>query len=110
MWEGMVAGVVAQLVERLFRIQEAWGSTPHYSIFLIFPNSFCSALSRLAASALNHILIIIVFIILMRRIISRNPFTAQINAEFDFISQPDLTTKIERAATAYELHRKRTIK
>lgn len=46
----------------------------------------------------------------MRRIISRNPFTAQINAEFDFISQPDLTTKIERAATAYELHRKRTIK
>ena len=26
-------GVVAQLVERLFRIQEAWGSIPHYSIF-----------------------------------------------------------------------------
>ena len=32
----MLAGVVAQLVERLFRIQEAWGSTPHYSIFFIF--------------------------------------------------------------------------
>lgn len=28
-----LAGVVAQLVERLFRIQEAWGSTPHCSIF-----------------------------------------------------------------------------
>lgn len=30
------AGVVAQLVERLFRIQEAWGSTPHCSIFLLY--------------------------------------------------------------------------
>jgi hypothetical protein len=27
-------GVVAQLVERLICIQEAWGSTPHNSIFL----------------------------------------------------------------------------
>jgi outer membrane lipopolysaccharide assembly protein LptE/RlpB len=27
-------GVVAQLVERLICIQEAWGSTPHNSIFV----------------------------------------------------------------------------
>ena len=29
-----IIGVVAQLVERLICIQEAWGSTPHNSIFL----------------------------------------------------------------------------
>ena len=29
-------GVVAQLVERLICIQEAWGSTPHNSIFFLF--------------------------------------------------------------------------
>lgn len=28
-------GVVAQLVERLICIQEAWGSIPHNSIFFI---------------------------------------------------------------------------
>lgn len=31
-------GVVAQLVERLICIQEAWGSTPHNSIFLTIYN------------------------------------------------------------------------
>jgi hypothetical protein len=30
----MASGVVAQLVERLICIQEAWGSTPHNSIFV----------------------------------------------------------------------------
>ena len=30
----LITGVVAQLVERLFRIQEAWGSIPYCSIFL----------------------------------------------------------------------------
>jgi hypothetical protein len=30
-----LSGVVAQLVERLICIQEAWGSTPHNSTFLI---------------------------------------------------------------------------
>ena len=28
-----MSGVIAQLVERLICIQEAWGSTPHNSIF-----------------------------------------------------------------------------
>lgn len=31
----LLIGVVAQLVERLICIQEAWGSTPHNSIFFI---------------------------------------------------------------------------
>lgn len=37
-WDAL-NGVVAQLVERLICIQEAWGSTPHNSIFLSSPPS-----------------------------------------------------------------------
>lgn len=33
----------------------------------------------------------------MRRIISKNPFTQKINAEFEFISDADLQAKIKRA-------------
>ena len=32
----IITGVVAQLVERLICIQEAWGSTPHNSTFLLY--------------------------------------------------------------------------
>jgi hypothetical protein len=31
----IMSGIIAQLVERLIRIQEAWGSIPHCSTFLL---------------------------------------------------------------------------
>ncbi len=37
-YEKRVSGIVAQLVERLIRIQEARGSIPFYSIFLLTKN------------------------------------------------------------------------
>ena len=46
----------------------------------------------------------------MRKIVSRNPFSGKLNAEFDFLSTSELDTKIEKAEIGYEIHRKRTIK
>ena len=46
----------------------------------------------------------------MRKIISRNPFSGKLNAEFDFLRRSELDKKIERAEAGYQIHRKRSIK
>ena len=44
----------------------------------------------------------------MRKIISKNPFTGEVKKTFDFTSDQDLSTMIDRSAKAYELHKNRT--
>lgn len=45
----------------------------------------------------------------MRRILSRNPFTAEVRQEFNYLSNAELDQKLDRAEKAYEVHSKRTI-
>ena len=45
----------------------------------------------------------------MRRILSRNPFTAEVRQEFNYLSNAELGQKLDRAEKAYEVHSKRTI-
>ncbi len=45
----------------------------------------------------------------MRTIVSKNPYTGQLRETFKFISNQDLSAKLDRSAAAFEIHRKRTI-
>ena len=44
----------------------------------------------------------------MRKIQSTNPFTGELKQTFDFISNEELSAKIQRASQGYELHRSRS--
>lgn len=59
----LLTGVIAQLVERLICIQEAWGSTPHNSIFL---HLFISTNDEVTTSISKHLLLLflLVFVLL----------------------------------------------
>ena len=45
----------------------------------------------------------------MRNIISKNPFTGQIKETFKYITNQELDQKILRAASGFEIQKKRTI-
>ena len=45
----------------------------------------------------------------MRQIISKNPFTGQVKGTFPFLSNQELTEKLDRSARAFEIQKKRTL-
>ena len=45
----------------------------------------------------------------MRNIVSRNPFTGQVRAPIPFITDKELHDKMERAASAFEVQKKRSL-
>lgn len=45
----------------------------------------------------------------MRTIVSRNPYTGQVDEIVKFISNEELHEKLERSAAAFKIHRNRTI-
>lgn len=44
---------------------------------------------------------------IMRKIVSKNPFSRKINAEFEFISNNDIDIKIKKAHEGFLIHSKR---